>query len=102
MSLPDASAEVLNRHQSSTRHHPPIIRPIDSRGQVSAAIPPETLLSSEEQEVIRRFRVQKRQSERGTDNSGDLFERPSHTSHHTSRNGTQVNDILDVTEMDHV
>ena len=35
---------------------PPVVRPIDPQGVVGAAIPPETLLCSEEQEVIRRFR----------------------------------------------
>ena len=40
---------------------PPAVRPIDPQCVVGAAIPPETLLCSEEQEVIRRFRVQKRQ-----------------------------------------
>ena len=59
---------------------PPVVRPIDSQGVVGAAIPPETLLCSEEQEVIRRFRVQKRQSEHNTNNSGDLFERSSRAS----------------------
>ena len=59
---------------------PPVVRPIDPQGVVGAAIPPETLLCSEEQEVIRRFRVQKRQSERGTNSSGDLFERSSRAS----------------------
>ena len=57
----EAAATAQSSHStimsSSSTSLPPLVRPLDVTGRVGEAIAPESLLSEEEQEVIRQFRA---------------------------------------------